>query len=277
MQSHSCPWYEVVQRHCGEPEVELSPAVFFCCDGQRWSLSASLLPAAGASTSYIACQTSAQITLPSSCAHSACSTSFPPTATIRSAQFLSLCVTTQRWRWGKRRHSVSHSDGVHVLTWCYVEKITGTVIVLHMKSAFSHTTVYSHEMKMMSVTKWLQQQKQYSSSSVLQVFGSFWSPGIPNWFEKTLFKVVNNDYSNQWGIMDHLETWIKLYELYGATSHWFFWGGCFFHRLLQLQQLFYCEASGMFCGQWKLHLTFHQCGYEFSYWVNLSFTVKSSR
>ena len=96
--------------------MEFSPAVFFCCDGQRcWSLSASLLPAVGASTSYIACQTSAQITLLSSCAHSACSTSSPPTASIRSAQFMSLCVTAQRWRWGKRRHSASHSDGVHVL------------------------------------------------------------------------------------------------------------------------------------------------------------------
>lgn len=67
-------------------------------------------------------------------------------------------------------------------------------------------------------------------------------------------EVVNNDFSNQWGIMNLMEMWIKTYELCGATLR------CFFGGLLQL---FYCEAPEMFVDGEKLHLTFHQRGNEF--------------
>lgn len=59
-------------------------------------------------------------------------------------------------------------------------KVTSLTEMLHVKSAFSHlissfshVTVYSHEIKIMSRVKWPQQQKQYSSSGGLQVLGSF--------------------------------------------------------------------------------------------------------
>lgn len=43
-------------------------------------------------------------------------------------------------------------------------------------------------------------------------------------------EVVNNDFSNQWGIMNLMEMWIKTYELCGATLRCFF-GGCFTAKL----------------------------------------------